>query len=118
MERKIYYLSTCDTCKKIISELELKNKIFEFQDIKFKPISNQELEFLHNKGNTYENLFSKTARKYKELNLKNKQLTEINYKELILSDYTFLKRPIIIYGEKIFIGNSKSTIELVKSIIK
>jgi arsenate reductase-like glutaredoxin family protein len=31
-------------------------------------------------------------------------------KKLILEEYTFLKRPVILIKEKIFIGNSKNTI--------
>ena len=36
---KIYYLSTCDTCKRIITELQLKEKGFVFQDIKTEKIA-------------------------------------------------------------------------------
>ena len=41
---KIYYLSSCDTCKRIISELELKEKGFVFQDIKTEKITPTQLE--------------------------------------------------------------------------
>ena len=41
---KIYYLSTCDTCKRIITELELKEKGFVFQDIKTEKITAAQLE--------------------------------------------------------------------------
>ncbi|MCA0428964.1 MAG: arsenate reductase [Bacteroidetes bacterium] len=111
MVKKIYYLSTCDTCKKIIALLDLKNKNFEFQDLKFKNISENELNEIATRVGGYEPLFSKTARKYKELNLKEKKLSETEFKNFILNEYTFLKRPVIIFGENIFIGNSKNTIE-------
>lgn len=117
MVKKIYYLSTCDTCKKIIDLLNLKNKNFEFQDIKFKNISENELTEIAYRVGGYEVLFSKTARKYKVLNLKEKNISEIEYKNFILNEYTFLKRPVIIYGENAFIGNSKNTIEQAKKTI-
>jgi arsenate reductase (glutaredoxin) len=64
---------------------------------------------------SYEGLFSRVALKYKALGLKEKKLTEEDYKKYILEEYTFLKRPVIITGNKIFIGNSKNNIAAVKA---
>lgn len=108
--KKIYYLSTCDTCKRILKELN-PTPDFELQDIKEKPLSKVELEQLEAKAGSYEKLFSKRARLYKERDLKNKNLSEDDYKKLLLEHYTFLKRPVIVSGEQIFIGNSKKTVE-------
>jgi len=113
--KKIYYLSTCDTCKRIITELDLKEKGFVFQDIKTDRISESQLEELKKMSGTYEALFSRVARKYKELNLTSKQLTEAEIKNYILDEYTFLKRPVILLNTKIFIGSSKSVIEMCKN---
>jgi arsenate reductase len=112
--KKIYYLSTCDTCKRIISELELKDKGFVFQDIKTKKITSAQLEEMKNLAGSYEALFSRIARKYKELGLATKTLTEADYKKFILEEYTFLKRPVILLNNKIFVGNSKTVIAEVK----
>ena len=59
-------------------------------------------------------LFSRRAMKYKEMGLKDKNLTEDDYHRLILEEYTFLKRPVTINGKKIFIGNDKKTVEALK----
>ena len=112
--KKIFYLSSCDTCKRIINELELKEKGFVFQDIKTEKITSTQLEDLKKLAGSYEALFSKIARKYKELNLSSKQLTETDIKNYILEEYTFLKRPVILVNAKLFIGNSKKMIESVK----
>lgn len=112
---KIYYLSTCDTCKRIISELKLKEKGFVFQDIKTEKISASQLEEMEKHTGSYEVLFSKIARKYKELNLVTKELSETDYKNFILEEYTFLKRPVIFIGNKLFVGNSKSVIAAAKT---
>jgi arsenate reductase-like glutaredoxin family protein len=66
---------------------------------------------------SYESLFSKRARLYKELDLKDKLLSEDEYKSYILEHYTFLKRPVIVFNNQIFIGNSKKTIEAAKLAI-
>ena len=114
--KKAYHLSTCDTCKRILKELDLPDD-FELQDIKNEAISKEQLEQMHELAGSYESLFSKRARLYKERDLKNKSLEETDYKELILEHYTFLKRPVIINGDEIFIGNSKKTVEAAKSSV-
>ena len=109
--QKVYYLSTCSTSKRIIKELKLKEAGFEFQDIKFETITESQLDAMHQMSGSYESIFSKIARKYKELNLKNKVLSEIDYRTFILNEYTFLKRPVIIIHDSIFIGSSKKVVE-------
>lgn len=113
--QKIYYLSSCSTCVRIIKELELKDKKFDFQDIKNEKITAAQLAEMKKMAGSYEALFSRVAIKYRALGLDKKQLTEEDYKNHILQEYTFLKRPVIITGNKIFVGNSKSTIAAAKA---
>ena len=113
--KKIYYLSTCDTCKRIISELGLKEKGFVFQDIKTEKMTSNQLDEMKNAVGSYEALFSQIARKYKELGLAEKTLSENDYKKFILDEYTFLKRPVIFIGKKVFVGNSKNVIAEAKA---
>lgn len=87
---------------------------WERQEIKTNPITEQQLEQLKEKAGSYENLFSKRAIKYRTLGLKEKNLTEKDYKKYLLEDYTFLKRPVVLLDDEIFIGNSKKTIEAIK----
>lgn len=114
--KKIYHLSTCDTCKRILKELNPSSD-FALQDIKNEPITQSQVEEMKSLSGTYESLFSKRARLYKERELKNKTLSENDYKDLILEHYTFLKRPVIIYDNQIFIGNSKKVVETAKKQI-
>lgn len=107
--KKIYYLKTCDTCKRIMQSLNLTND-FELQDIKSEEITVKQLEEMKALSGSYESLFSKRAKLYKEMGLKDLSLGENDYKQYILEHYTFLKRPVIIYEDKIFIGNAKKTI--------
>ncbi|MCM4159108.1 hypothetical protein FHG64_08960 [Antarcticibacterium flavum] len=114
--KKIYHLSTCDTCKKILKELEPPQS-FILQDIKNEPITGEQVDEMERLAGSYEALFSKRARLYKERNLKNETLNEAQYRKLILEHYTFLKRPVIINNGEIFIGNSKKTVEAAKKAI-
>jgi len=108
MMKKVYYLSTCSTCKKIMNDLDLSD--FIKQDIKYNPITRSQLESLYNINSSYEALFSKRSKKYFSLSLKYKNLKEDDFKELILQEYTFLKRPVFILDKNIFVGNSKENI--------
>lgn len=110
--KKVYYLSNCSTCKRILNELNLND--FETQDIKETPVTKEQIEEMFKLSLSYEALFSRRALKYKSMGLKDKTLNENDYKALILNEYTFLKRPIFIISDKIFIGNSKKNIESVK----
>ena len=114
--KKIYYLSTCNTCTRIINELNLPID-FQLQNIKTEPVTASQLEELRNLTDSYESLFNKRSRLYKELGLKDKSLSEDDYKSYILEHYTFLKRPVILFNNKVFIGNSKKTVEAAKLAI-
>lgn len=114
--KKMYYLSSCDTCMRIIKELNLTED-FILQDIKTDPITTSQLDKMRILTDSYESLFSKRARLYKELGLKDKILSEADYKNYILEHYTFLKRPVTIIGNEIFIGNSKKVVEATKVAI-
>jgi arsenate reductase-like glutaredoxin family protein len=114
--KKIYYLSSCNTCTRIISELDLPND-FQLQDIKTEVITEDQIEEMRSLTDSYESLFSKRARLYKALDLKNKALSDNDYKNYILEHYTFLKRPVVLFNNQIFIGNSKKTVEAAKQAI-
>ncbi|HOZ73739.1 MAG TPA: ArsC/Spx/MgsR family protein [Flavobacterium sp.] len=107
----IFYLASCDTCRKIIKSLPKNNLIF--QDIRQEPITAQQLEDLQKLSGSYEALFSRKAQLYKSRDLKNQKLTETDYKNLILEHYTFLSRPVFVIGGKIYIGNSAKNVEAV-----
>ena len=107
--KKIYYLKTCDTCKRILNQLNLDG--FDIQEIKSSPVTPNQLQEMYALSNSYENLFNKRAKLYKEQGLKDKNLSEIDFKNYILSEYTFLKRPVAIIDDEIFIGNSKKNVE-------
>ncbi|GAL81187.1 hypothetical protein JCM19274_3931 [Algibacter lectus] len=111
--KKVYYLKTCSTCIRILKELNIPAD-YILQDIKTEPITVAQIEEMQALSGSYEALFSKRAKLYKEMNLKNQDLTERDYKQYILEHYTFLSRPVIINGDAIFIGNSKKTVESAK----
>ena len=118
MSNKIYYLASCDTCRKIIKSLPKDNNLV-FHDIKQDPITEAELEKMYELSGSYEALFSKKAQLYKSMGLKDKNLTEEDFKKHILEHYTFLSRPVFIIDGKIFIGNSQQNmLQVMKALEK
>ncbi len=113
--KKVYCVGTCSTCSRIISEAELMQKGYQTQNIKVDKISPAQLDEMKTLIGSYEALFSRRALKFKAMGLAGKTLTEKDYRDLILSEYTFLKRPVVISGKKIFSGSAPKTVaELVK----
>lgn len=109
--KKIYYLGTCDTCAKILHDIGAESKGFSMQDIKTTAITPKQLEEMKKLSGSFESLFSRRALKYKSMKLKDRILDEGDYRDLILQEYTFLKRPVIISGKRIFIGSEKRNVE-------
>jgi arsenate reductase len=111
---KIYHLGNCTTCQAIIKRTGINNKDFVMQDIKFEKITAAQLDRMKTMTGSYEALFSRRALKYKELGLKDKKLEEKDYRKYILEEYTFLKRPVVIIDDKIFVGSEKKNVEALK----
>lgn len=114
----MYHLATCTTCQAIIKETGIDKAGFTMQDIKTEKITPAQLEEMKKMAGSYEALFSRRALKYKEMGLKDKKLTENDYRDLILDEYTFLKRPVTILNDKIFVGNDKKTVQALKQTVE
>ena len=114
--KKIYYLSTCNTCKRILNELDLPDDV-TLRELKSEPVNVSQLEALKALAGSYEALFNRRSQLYRKQGLSEKKLSENDYKKLILSHYTFLKRPVIVVDQEIFIGNSKKVVEAAKAAI-
>ncbi|WP_291908498.1 arsenate reductase family protein [Chitinophaga sp. CB10] len=102
--KKIYHLSTCGTCKKILEETRAVDRGFVLQDIKKEKITDAQLKEMKELAGSYEALFSRRSQKYRPMGLHEKELTEKDYHDLILEEYSFLKRPVAIVDGKIYIG--------------
>ncbi len=107
--KKVFYLSSCDTCQKILKQFDLSD--WEHREIKSQPISKEELAEMHQLTKSYEALFSKRSTQIKSRGIDVKSLKENDFKKLLLDHYTFLKRPVFITENEIFIGNDKKNLE-------
>lgn len=116
MQNTVFYLQTCDTSKKIMKDLGLDNN-FELREIKSKQITPEELDEMKELSGSYEALFSRRSRQFSARELKGKDLSENDYRDLILDEYTFLKRPVTILNGAIYIGNAKKEVEKLRNAL-
>jgi len=114
--KKIYHLGSCSTCKRILKELEPLDGV-ELQEIKSEAITPEQLEQMAVLSGSYESLFSRRAMLFRQRGLHEKDLSENDYKDLILEHYTFLKRPVVVLDDRIFVGNSKKTVQAAKEAL-
>ena len=113
----ILYLSTCSTCKKIIKELNLSNDKVEIIDIKKTPVTLAQIQKIYKKKGSYKSIINNRAQLLKQKKIDPKKITEQEAKELLNDHYTFLKRPILFYNGKVFVGNDKKEVEMAKKWI-
>lgn len=108
--KKIYLLNACSTCQRILKAISPGDDV-ELINIKETNIDGETLDWLKEKVGSYEGLFSKKAMKYRSMGLHERTLTEADYRNYMLEEYTFLKRPFCINGDEVFIGNTKQVVE-------
>lgn len=113
---KIYYLKTCDTCRRILKELQPDTNT-ALREIGSLPISPEELDEMYQRSGSYESLINKRAKLFTAKNLMHQSLSEADYKGLLLEHYTFLKRPVVVTDTEIYIGNAPKTVALAKKAL-
>ena len=107
--KKVFYLKTCGTNKKIMTPLDLSD--WELREIKSQPVTEAELEEMYDKTKSYEALFSKKSTQIKERDIDVNSLKEKDFKKLILDHYSFLKRPVFVTDKEVFAGSDKKNLE-------
>ncbi len=117
MMKKIYHLASCSTCQRILKQWKLSKNVL-LQDIKTEKITPNQIDELAKLAGSYESLFSRVALKYRSMGLNTQKLSEKDYRKLILQEYTFLKRPVLIVDSEIFIGNSPKNVIAAEETLK
>jgi len=110
--KKVYHLGRCTTCQRILEELNWDEKT---QEIRSEKITEKQLDEM-----AVFPVLMKHFSAEEQLNtkkMKEKILSEADYKQLILKEDTFLKRPIFSIDGSIFIGNTKKTVEAVQAAL-
>ncbi len=100
-----YGLPSCSTCQKALRRLEYHRvPPAKLRNIKEEPLSREEIEKMAKMLGGAENLFSRRSVKYRELGLRDKTLSEAEMLDLMASEYTFLKRPVLVMNDEAVAG--------------
>jgi arsenate reductase-like glutaredoxin family protein len=113
--RKIWHLGVCSTCQRILEDLPGE---LERQEIRSEPLAPDQLDDMVRLAGSHEALFSRRAMKYRQLGLHERQLDEADYRSLLLEHDTFLKRPVAIVDDHIFVGSAKKTVASLGKALK
>ena len=116
METTFLYLSSCSTCVRIIKELGIQDAPF-LQDVKERMVTAAQLAFLYAHTNSFEQLINKRGRVYAQLKREGSDFSEVIYKKLLVQEYSCLKRPILIWNNKVYLGNAKTTVVEMKTAL-
>jgi arsenate reductase len=103
----LYWLPHCSTCQKAAQYLEQRgHTVAKFRDIKSDPLDRSEVEQLTELVGGAGELFSRRARKYREMNLSERELSTDDMLKLMAEEYTFIKRPVLVSGNGAVAGFS------------
>ena len=107
----LYHLPSCTTCQRVRAALGPLAADWTLRDVKTEPLTGAEVDRLAQLAGGYAPLFSRRARLYRERGLKDQDLTEADYRRLILEHYTFLSRPVVEVDGRVFVGSGKKAVE-------
>ena len=115
--KKAFTLPTCKTCMRIFEDLQPEQHRCEVVDIKSEGISAEDLDRMKALAGSYEALFSRRAMKFRSMGLADQTLTEADYRKLILEEYTFLKRPVFLFDDRVTAGSAKASVEAARAAL-
>lgn len=103
----------CSTCKKAYKALQDLGIEATYRNIKEDNPTKEEIQSWIHRGVELKKLFNTSGMLYRKLNVKEKRetYTEEQLIELLASNGMLVKRPIVIQGDNIIIGNKVSEYE-------
>ena len=115
--KKVFTLPTCKTCQRIFEDLKPDAKGCTIINIIVEGISEEDLDAMKERVGSYEALFSRRAMKFRSMGLSEMNLSEQDYRALILGEYTFLKRPVFLFESDVTVGSRKVEVERARQLL-
>ena len=118
METLVVGYPPCSTCKKAYKALLALGIEATYRNIKEENPTKEEIQSWIDRGVELKKLFNTSGMLYRELNIKEKRetYTQEQLIELLASNGMLVKRPIVIQGDMIIIGNKVSEYEKLQKI--
>lgn len=100
---QVYGIKNCDKVRKTLKWLEDNEIEYHFYDLKKEPLAKEELqEFVHRIG--LDVLVNRRGMKWRQLGLKDQDLSEEELFDKLLEHQVMIKRPVLIKDEAILVG--------------
>lgn len=107
---EVYGIKNCDKIRATKKWLENADIEYTFYDLKKEPLTKEELwEFVHRIG--LDVLVNKRGTTWRNLKLKNRDLSDEEMFEILLENQTMIKRPVLIKEEAILVGYDEEAFE-------
>lgn len=103
----LYYYPKCSTCMKAKRFLEEQGHLPELVDLMKETPSAEELKSLHQKsGLDLKRFFNTSGQLYRSMAIKDRydSMTDEERYELLASDGYLIKRPILLKGDRVYVG--------------
>ncbi len=103
---KLYGIKNCDSVKKAQRWLDNNQQKYQFHDFRVNGLDSAKLSSWLTQIDKME-LLNKRSTTWRQLNDKDKSdLSESNIKKLLLKNVTLIKRPVLEFNKKVYIGFS------------
>lgn len=100
---KVYGIKNCNKVRDTFKWLDENDIEYEFINLKKEPLSEGKLdEFVHKVG--LDVLINKRGTTYRNLGLKDKDLSEDDLFDVLLENQTMIKRPVLELDDAVLIG--------------
>ena len=107
---QVYGIKNCDSVKKALKFFKEHNLDYTFHDFKIDPVSCDKVSFWL-KSVELKKIFNSRSTSYRNLKLKEKNLTPKEQEEYLCKENLLIKRPVVEFNGKVIVGFDKETYE-------
>ena len=107
---QVYGIKNCNKVRDTFSWLEENDIEYEFIDLKKEPLKRDELQSLANQIGL-DVLVNKRGMKWRQLGLKDKDLSDKELFNVLLENQTMIKRPVLVRDQAILVGYDEDSFE-------
>lgn len=107
---QVYGIKNCNKMRDTFAWLDEKGIDYEFIDVKKEPLTGEELQsFVNQIG--LDVLVNRRGMKYRQLGLKDRNLSDRELFDVLLENQTMIKRPVLVKGQAILVGYDEDSFE-------
>ncbi len=108
---RVYWKPTCQTCRRVVKELDEKGVKIELYDLTKTPPSREILKSLAVRYGI-NNLFRKRSKHYDPKRFKGKSEEELF--EIMIRNTDLIRRPILVIDEMVILGDDKASLKMIE----